>query len=267
VRPGGAFAVLAALTAAVSLVLAAPALAGPVQAAPVQPASPFADWSAVVVAGDWHAHSGGPSEAFDNARRDVARALEGAGFARANIRQFSVRPRRYRDVQPLKASPRAIYETLSDLAHRNGGGCLAYFSSHGAPDGVVVDDVVLPPGVMDAMLDEACGARPTIVVVSACFSGVFVRPLAGPNRMILTAARADRTSFGCGEADRYPYFDDCFLQGMSRVRTFPAVADFVRSCIADREASEGATPPSEPQVWVGEALRPILPLYRFGPAP
>ena len=60
-------------------------------------ASPFGDWAAVVVAGDWHAHSGGPSEAFDNARRDVAQALSAPGFAPANLRQFSVRPERYKD--------------------------------------------------------------------------------------------------------------------------------------------------------------------------
>ncbi len=42
--------------------------------------SPFNDWTAVVVAGDWHAHSGGPTEAFDNARRDVAAALQRSGL-------------------------------------------------------------------------------------------------------------------------------------------------------------------------------------------
>ena len=259
-RAGGPLAALVALAATVSLVLSAPA-----QAASAQAASPFADWSAVVVAGDWRAHSGGPSEAFDNARRDVAQALENAGFTRANIRQFSVRPKRYRDAQLTKSSPRAVYGGLADLAHRNAGGCFAYFSSHGTPDGVVVDDVILPPPVLAAMLREACGERPTIVVVSACFSGVFVQPLAGANRMILTAARPDRTSFGCGEADKYPYFDDCFLQAMSRTHAFPALADFVRACIAARETAEGAAPPSEPQVWIGEGLRPILPLWRFGP--
>src|SRR5258705_4917950 len=76
------------------------ALAGPVQAA-----SPFRDWAAVVIAGDWHAHSGGPSEAFDNARRDVAQALEQAGFDPANLRQFSVRPERYKDTHPDKSDP------------------------------------------------------------------------------------------------------------------------------------------------------------------
>ena len=65
-------------------------------AAPAASASPFSDWSWVVVAGDWHAHSGGPSEAFDNARRDVTQAFERAGFDPANLRQFSVRPELYK---------------------------------------------------------------------------------------------------------------------------------------------------------------------------
>ena len=51
-------------------------------------AGPFSNWAAVVVAGDWHAHSGGPTEAFDNARRDVAQELTQLGFAKANIAQF-----------------------------------------------------------------------------------------------------------------------------------------------------------------------------------
>src|SRR5690242_481138 len=76
-------------------------------AAPVA-ASPFADWAAVVVAGDWRAHSGAASEAFDNARRDVGQALLGAGFRPQNLREFSVRPARYRD-HPGKSSVDGIY--------------------------------------------------------------------------------------------------------------------------------------------------------------
>jgi hypothetical protein len=52
-------------------------------ATPAAAAGAFGDWSAVVVAGDWHAHSGGPSEAFDNARRDVTRAFAVFRAARA----------------------------------------------------------------------------------------------------------------------------------------------------------------------------------------
>lgn len=256
-----------ALIAAMALAWTAPTQAAPRAAQPPAPQGAFADWAAVVIAGDWHAHSGGPSEAFDNARRDVSLALERAGFAPQNLRQFSVRPERYKDVRPLKSDPRTIYETLSDLSGRAPGGCLFYVSSHGAPQGVVVDQNLLAPWMLGAILDRACGAKPTVVVISACFSGVFIPDLAGANRMILTAARPDRTSFGCGEADRYPYFDDCFLQTMPAAHDFASLAEAVRACVAAREIQEGMKPPSEPQLWIGPQLRPMLPLYGFSTPP
>ena len=58
---------LAALALALLLALFPSVRAGGARAA-----GPFADWAAVVVAGDFHAHSGADSEAFDNARRDVS---------------------------------------------------------------------------------------------------------------------------------------------------------------------------------------------------
>ncbi len=234
-------------------------------AAPAQAASPFADWAVVVVAGDWHAIPAGPSEAFDNARRDVA--LERAGFQQANLRQFSVRPERYKDAGLAKSDPNTIFESLVDLTGKATGGCLVYFSSHGAPQGVVVDQQILPPPVLAGMLDRTCGARPTVVVISACFSGVFVPALAGANRMVLTAARPDRSSFGCGEADRYPYFDECFLSSIAEAKTFPSLATAVQACVATREVKEGMKPPSEPQLFIGGALRPLLPLYQLVTGP
>jgi hypothetical protein len=255
---------LVALVWGFFLGLAAPAATqttGPLQA------SPFRDWAAVVVAGDWHAHSGGPSEAFDNARRDVAHALEQAGFQRTNLRQYSVRPERYADARPGKSDLPTIYNDLADLTSKTAAGCLFYLSSHGSPAGAVVDDRILAPGVLDAMLDRTCGARPTVVVISACFSGVFVPTLARANRMVLTAARPDRSSFGCGEANRYPYFDDCFLQSMKGAHDFPALGRAVQACVAAKEIETGAEPPSEPQLFVGGTLKPILPLLAFSGAP
>ncbi|HEY0438348.1 MAG TPA: C13 family peptidase, partial [Phenylobacterium sp.] len=227
-RDRGIWGPLAWLFAGLLLVQAAPAAAGP-----------FGDWSAVVVAGDWHAHSGGPSEAFDNARRDVTQALERVGFAPGNLRQFSVRPERYKDDGLGKSEPQAIYNALADLTSRAQGGCLVYFSSHGAPAGVVIDQQFLPPGVLAQMLNTTCGTRPTVVIVSACFSGVFVPALAGPNRMVLTAARPDRSSFGCGEADKYPYFDQCVLESLPHVGDFAALGRTVQACVAAREIKEG----------------------------
>lgn len=247
---------LGALLLSLALFWAGPALAGP-----------FSDWAAVVVAGDWKGSGGGPTEAFDNARKDVSQALVRAGFEPARIRQFSVRPERYADTRPQPSEPRRIYETLSQLAASDAQGCLFYVTSHGMPQGVVIGERILPPPVVATMLDRACGKKPTVVVISACFSGVFVPHLAAPNRMILTAARRDRTSFGCGEANRYPYFDECFLHAIERSTSFPALAGAARRCVAEREVKEGASPPSEPQVFVGAELSPVLPLLSFGSGP
>lgn len=244
---------LGALFAALALAWAPAALAGP-----------FGDWAAVVVAGDFHAHNGGTTEAFDNARRDVGKALLGLGFQAENLAQFSVRPERYKAERLLKSDPRKIYEALAGLTQRTRGGCLVYLSSHGTPQGALVDKDILPPGILGAILDRTCQDRPTVVVISACFSGVFIPALAQRNRMILTAARPDRTSFGCGEDNRYPYFDDCFLQSVGKAREFEGLARAVGACVAAREIKEGMKPPSEPQMFIGPELRATLPLYSFG---
>lgn len=226
-------------------------------------AGPFSNWTAVVVAGDYHAHSGGPTEAFDNARRDVSKALVELGFDKASIQQFSVRPKRYPADAPGTADARTLYESLRAGAQTAKAGCLFYISSHGGPDGAILGEELLRPYLLAAILDDACPNRPSVVVISACFSGVFIPPLQKSDRLILTAARADRASFGCGESDKYPYFDACFLTSAPDAHDFAALGARVQACVARREKETGAEPASEPQVWIGPALRPLLPLYAF----
>jgi hypothetical protein len=233
-------------------------------AAPAQAAdTDFSDWAAVVVAGDFHAHSGGPTEAFDNARRDVASALVAAGFTAGNIVQLSVRPERYPDARPGQSDLLGVAQGLAYAAGKAPGGCLLYLTSHGAPQGALVGEEVMSPRFAAKMVDNACGKRPTVVVISACYSGVFVPFLAKPNRMVLTAARPDRSSFGCGESDTYPYFDACVLESLPKVKAFPALGRAAQSCVAQREQAERLTPASEPQMSVGGELALTLPLLTF----
>lgn len=232
--------------------------------APAHAEGPFDRWAAVVVAGDFRAHSGGSTEAFDNARRDVARSLTALGFPAPA--QFSTRPKRYRSQDLSPSDARSIQAGLASAAETSPAGCLVYITSHGAPEGVVMGDKILRPQRLAAMVDSACPGRPSIVVISACFSGVFVPALERDDRMILTAARPDRTSFGCGESDRYPYFDDCFLSEIGQARDFAALGRAIQACVARKETETGMTPPSEPQMWIGPELRPLLPLYAFAKA-
>ncbi|MCW5773426.1 MAG: caspase family protein, partial [Rhodospirillaceae bacterium] len=73
------------------------------------------------------------------------------------------------------------------LGERMGAGdaCLFYFTSHGDERGLYMarHRALLPPEVLAELLDRTCGRRPTVVVVSACHSGTFLRPgLTAANR-------------------------------------------------------------------------------------
>ena len=227
--------------------------------APAQsPPSPFVDWAAVVVAGDTKGSQGGPTQAFENARRDVAGVLVASGFRPEHVRSLSLAggvP------GPERTTAANLARALDETAARARGGCLLYLTSHGSPQGVVFGDgPLLAPRVLDRMLEGACGKRPTVVFVSACYSGVFIPALAAPNRMVLTAARPDRTSFGCGEDDRYPFFDTCILQSWPQSRDFLALGQAVRACVDRREQALKLRPASEPQIYAGPGIRPLLPL-------
>jgi hypothetical protein len=246
-----------ALLAVVFLLALAPLAraASPLVARPFG-ANSFANWAAVVISGDNQAaHSDAHTETFDNARRDLGRALQRSGFASANMAEFSVEPRRHRDTAPGPARIDDIAAALARLTAQAKGGCLFYLTSHGSPDGAVLGERVLAPSAIAGLLNSACGDRPTVVVVSACYSGVFVAGLARPNRLVLTAARRDRSSFGCGESDRYPFFDACVLEAMPVSADFLALAKKARLCVARRERQEGMRPPSEPQIFVGAKFR------------
>jgi hypothetical protein len=246
-----------ALGAALCLLMAAlPAAAGAAT-------SDFARWAAVVVAGDFHAEDGGPTEAFDNARRDVAKALVAAGFSPGNIQQFSVRPERYPDQKVLPADVSYIKGGLDVLTQQAPDGCLIYFSSHGGPDGILLNGKIFSPAGLSRMVDDTCGKRPTVVILSACFSGVFLPALSDTNRVIMTAARRDRSSFGCTQNDKYPYYDDCILSSWPQAANFVALATAARVCVGKREIVEHAAPPSEPQMTIGGDIALDLPLLVF----
>ncbi|MGZ5923726.1 MAG: C13 family peptidase [Rhizomicrobium sp.] len=240
----------------VSLLVAA--LVGTLFAAPAGAAG-LADWAAIVVAGDWHSHSGAPSQVFDNARRDISADLVRIGFSQNNILQFSVQSDRYPGSE--HSDKQTIANDLWDLSNRTSGGCLVYFTSHGSPDGIVLDEGLMSPKSMAAMIDNACGSRPTVVFVAACFSGVFVDPLSGPNRFVMTAARPDRPSFGCGDNDHYTFFDNCWLDSIGSTGDFTDLARSIRTCVSSKERQIGALP-SEPQLQIGANVAGELPRWR-----
>ncbi len=223
------------------------------------PASgPFAKWTAIITSADNHAHSGAHSDAFDNARRDVAAQFVAAGFAPENMRHFSVQPSTTDPTSPGYTDQNSIRNAVQTMLGDAGDGCLFYFTTHGSPAGMAFNGGTLSPDELKGLLDRTCGGRPTVVIVSACYSGVFVPVVSAPNRMVMTAARKDRSSFGCGDNDKYPYFDACMIEDLPGALSFPDLADRVKNCVSTKETEQHFTPPSEPQVSIGPQVFTML---------
>lgn len=228
---------------------------GPVTATPE-----LQDWAVVVVAGDWRSSHGQPIQAFENSRRDLSAAFVRAGFRQDNMVALSMAP----NADGTSLGAQRAFAAIEGVTRAAPAGCLLYFTSHGSPAGIVFGpEGSIAPSLMNRMVDTWCGARPTVVVVSACFSGVFVPALAQSNRMIMTAARRDRSSFGCSEDDTHPYFDACVLESLDHAVDFLTLSQRTTACVNRREREENLRPPSEPQTYVGAEMQALLPFLRF----
>lgn len=69
---------------------------------------------------------------------------------------------------------------------------------------------ILSPATLKAALEQA-GIRRRVLILSACYSGVFVPVLASPDTAILTAAASTRTSFGCVAENDWTFYGDALI--------------------------------------------------------
>jgi hypothetical protein len=98
--------------------------------------------------------------------------------------------------------------------------------------------------------------KPTLLLVSACFSGSFLQTLSGPSRVVLTAAARDRSSFGCQFQSTNTYFVDALLnQSSLKDRSIEQLMEQAKIAIDKRERDGKLSPPSLPQMFVGTAAK------------
>jgi tetratricopeptide (TPR) repeat protein len=135
-------------------------------------------------------------------------------------------------------------------------------TSHGFHDGNLAVKAgprieALSPANLVATLNSTM-VRHRVVIISACFSGVFIRPLADPDTLIITAADANHPSFGCQNGADWTYFGNAFfntaLRRTSNLREAFALAN---SLIRKREL-QNHFDPSNPQIAGGENIEHIL---------
>lgn len=203
---------------------------------------------------------------FDNARHKIKSLLESRGVESNDIRMLSVNPdEAIGDTLPTTLEN--MVTSLDKLGVRSSDACLVHMTSHGSPKGFfhIQPKTELTPAILNQMLDTACGDQPTVVMVSACFSGVFAQgEMQKPNRIIFTAARDDRPSFGCSPGETYTYWDGCLIDGLSGAKSWKGLYDTVTTCVTKKEeelmekdkAKFGRTrlKPSFPQFYQGAAV-------------
>ncbi len=207
---------------------------------------PAGRWRAVLIAGDNN------SPAFDNGVQSMRDKLMAHG-----VRDIAVYSSATSTAPARLASSANVATAL-----RAGGGdaCFVFITSHGEERGFVLrpDRRLFDPGSLDRVLNAGCGSLPTVVVVSACHSGTFLTPdMRKPNRVILTAAAADRASFGCGAGDQYTYYDQCLLQQFDGAATWRDLAVATRACVENLERRMGVPTPSQPQTFVGAQVQDL----------
>lgn len=165
----------------------------------------------------------------------------------------------------MATRPMATRENLSraaaTLAERSGPEDLVfiYLTSHGSQDHqLVLDQPRLQ--LADLAADELATAlaplkdRDKVIVISACYSGGYIAPLKDERTLIMTAARADRVSFGCSEEADFTYFGDAlFAEALNQTDDLKQAFELARASVAEREQREGFEA-SEPQLWAPPAV-------------
>lgn len=137
---------------------------------------------------------------------------------------------------------------------------LVFLTSHGSRDhklSVEFRPLRLDPidgAALRQMLDDA-GIRWRIVVISACYAGGFIPALSDPRTVVMAAAAADRTSFGCSTDSEMTFFTDAlFRQALIAEPSITGAFAKAHALVTAREKSEGLAPPSDPQLFVGESM-------------
>jgi hypothetical protein len=132
-------------------------------------------------------------------------------------------------------------------------------SSHGAQDpAIAVSNSQLPLNdLTDQDLIEALndsGIKWRVIIISACYAGGFIEALKDPQTIVITAAAADRTSFGCSNDSDLTYFGEAFYRdALPEARSLREAFEKAKSAIAVRERREHVDP-SRPQAFFGAEL-------------
>ena len=148
---------------------------------------------------------------------------------------------------------------------------LVYLTSHGSEDHALY--VALDPLPLNQIfpddLAEALRTTPSmrwkVIVVNACYSGGFIDVLRDDSTMVITAARSDRTSFGCGSDSQITWFGKAFLaDALNETTSFLEAFEKAKGYVVEWEVREHEAQSSEPQIASSRSIEAKLEKWSRG---
>lgn len=148
-------------------------------------------------------------------------------------------------------SIRQAIDTLAGQMDKDRDILFLYVTSHGSKDGEIrlglpgMDLPALSAGELNAILKQS-RVRWKVLLISACYAGSFINQLKDPNTLIITAARADRTSFGCADENQFTYFGRAFFkEALPQAKSFEDAFAKADRLITEWEDQERQQHPSK----------------------
>ncbi len=194
-----------------------------------------------------------------------AQALFEQRFGAAKHTQILVNHPRTTSRYPL-ASLTNLRATLKGMAQKmdlDEDILFLFLTSHGSPTHEFALRLAplalnqITPLTLARALAQA-GIQRRVILVSACYSGGYLDALSGPQTVVMTSARSDRTSFGCGGDFETSYFGRAYLlEALNQHKDLLKAFQSAEKSVSEREVKEGQLA-SFPQVRVGEQSLAML---------
>ena len=149
----------------------------------------------------------------------------------------------------------AALARVAELADPREDVLILYTTSHGAALGIVYNDGdqgygAISPYRLWQMLSDL-GLANRLLLVSACYSGVFVPMLASDTSIVVTAASAERSSFGCVSDNDWTFFGDALINhALRKPQSLSVAVNEATNLIAGWEG-DARLQPSQPQASFG----------------
>lgn len=156
-------------------------------------------------------------------------------------------------------------EALAQRMDKERDVLVIYLTSHGGGDFKLASShwplstEPLTPQQLRTALDEA-GIVNRVLIISACYSGGWVAPLANDTTLVMTAADATHTSYGCGTKSELTFFGRAlFDEQLRKTHSFEQAFAQAVPVIQAREVQAGKDDGfSNPQISVGPSVAPVL---------